>query len=600
MEKYILDVNLLKSKIYDEKDKDLFDEIIICIENGAFRSAGIIIWISIAESLKTKLNILANGNREIKKDMSNYNKKKQDFLLINYAKKYKFINGTEYHQLNAIISDRNNYSHPNYEVPTKDKLISYLYFAVEYVLSRPPYYTYKYAENFLDQYLTVKPYYYVDKSENQIKNYANSFVQRLDKNTLNSILICFFDRIEKLYVEFDENKVACIQNCLVYLNELMCLDEFNFSDEEYTKFIDDYPNTAFNIFTFENNWDKLDSSTKTRIFYESIEEDVFSEVEFVSVFYQLYKSDLLTQELKSIFEEKFDEFSLDSLIFADLDYNIYFNKIISYFNEFKFEYQISAINALKYLDLSKFNDNQLYEIGYNMSKKAFERSWACQEVIYDIYSKKSDKFLKTPILQGIVDNALESPYHVYESNGIFVKHIFHIVLEFDEEHTMINDALEKFESNLPSEEDIGHYFETIENFDELKEEDISYEVNLVIKSIKKMACKSVNKLFDSNIRQLLDNFNFREIANNIHDCLNESKRKEFSKLAFECTINFIEFFSDYKTTVIDGRTSNELFIKWDLMDQFIKYDDLQKHVEGINSDELSKRDLEFIEVFLNR
>lgn len=60
-----------KSEIYDDNDKILFDEIVKCIENEAYRSASVMIWVLCAESLYKKLKRLSESNTPLIKDLNN-------------------------------------------------------------------------------------------------------------------------------------------------------------------------------------------------------------------------------------------------------------------------------------------------------------------------------------------------------------------------------------------------------------------------------------------------------------------------------------------------------------------------------------------------
>ena len=128
------DYHSWKSRIYDESDVVLFDEIVKCIDAKAFRAASIMICISFTESLCKKLEILSESNNKIAQDLINYQNQGKDYLLVDYAKKYELLNEVEFNQLKAIMDARNNYAHPNFISPTETEVISYLYFAVEYVL----------------------------------------------------------------------------------------------------------------------------------------------------------------------------------------------------------------------------------------------------------------------------------------------------------------------------------------------------------------------------------------------------------------------------------------------------------------------------------
>lgn len=138
-----------------EEDLTLFDEIITGMENEAYRSASILIWISVLESLVRKLNILAQDDHEIREFMDNFkdNKNEKDLLL--KCENLNLINQIEYGQLDTIRRARNEYAHPTDNSPTKEEVELYLYFAVEYVLSKPNLYSINVAKKSYATYLMI-------------------------------------------------------------------------------------------------------------------------------------------------------------------------------------------------------------------------------------------------------------------------------------------------------------------------------------------------------------------------------------------------------------------------------------------------------------
>ena len=60
-----------------------------------------------------------------------------------------------------------------------------------------------------------------------------------------------------LYVDFNENNANCIDNCLIYLNELLAIDEISLSEEDFNDYLDKYRHTSCHIFTYLENWNHL-------------------------------------------------------------------------------------------------------------------------------------------------------------------------------------------------------------------------------------------------------------------------------------------------------------------------------------------------------
>lgn len=91
-----------------------------------------------------------------------------------------------------------------------------------------------------------------------------------------------------MYLDFNENNVKCIDNCLIYLDELLSREEVVLSEDDFNSYLDKYRYASCHIFTYGNNWNQLDVRSKSRIFNYSInfENGMFSEIEFVKVYYR--------------------------------------------------------------------------------------------------------------------------------------------------------------------------------------------------------------------------------------------------------------------------------------------------------------------------
>ena len=562
------DYHLWKSEIYDYSDEVLFDEIVKCIDAKAYRAANIMICISFTESLLKKLEILSESNKKITQDLENYRNNGKDYLLIQYAKKYELINEMEYNHLNTIMDARNNYAHPSFESPTENQVISYLYFAVQYVLKRPPYYSFLYAKSLIENHLVADPFYWGGKNNIQIQNYANNFFRRLDKNSYKPVLKLLFVSLENLFVDINENNLGCINNCLIYLNELMTMDEISLTEEDVNDYLDKYRHTACHIFTYGDNWISLDSRSKSRIFnYASdFESGIFSESEFVNIFYPLYESDLLEENFSSKFSDILDEISLDSLIYCNVNSKIYFRKIIEYFKRHTFGYQNSAMRALYRIDLNQFDDVQLEEIGRNILQSAEGNAWDCMDLIDNFYDEKNVKFHNINIVQGILNEVFvnENNYFRYKIGS--VRRVLLMVHQYSNHDDILNNLLSDIELSKPKNNDFVKFNQAKYFLRKLKDKNelISYDIDLIISSINKAICSFINAIFDEDYKQILTYENFRYLAPYVYKCFNEVKRKSFSNLAYEEPLDFIRFFSKVRHYVENHENKMAVMINWDL------------------------------------
>lgn len=592
----------LKSRVYDESDRILFEEIVKCIDAKAFRAASIMICVAFTESLYKKLEILSKSNNQIAQKLKHYSSENKDFLLLRYAKDFDLINELEYCHLDTIMDARNNYAHPNFDSPSESQVISYLYFAVEFVLSRPPYYSFLYAKSLIENYLAVDQFYWEGKSDIQIRNYARNFFQRLDKHSFRAVLNLLFNSIEELFVDFNENKVKCIDNCLIYLDELLSREEISLTEDEVNDYLDNYRHTSCHIFSHVCRWDNLDSRSKSRIFNYScsFENGIFSEVEFIKIFYPLYNANSLEEEHKLKFEDVLNECSLYSLIKCDLDYEIYFDKIISYFKVHSWGWQNAAMNALYKLDLTRFSDVELEEIGRNILQSADGNAWDCMNLIDYFYEEKNRKFHNEVLLQGMVNEAFLDENNRFRYKAKSGRRILILLNQYPDGEIILNNLLGNIEVSTPKNNDFIMFNKAKYHLSKLKDKNdlISSEIDLIISSIDKAICHSINALFDEDLKQILTYDNFRYLTPHVHRCLDETKRKTFSQLAFDEPFDFIKFFSKTKRYVENGENKIEVTIRWDLLEKFINPSDIKEKIEELDFEELSRVNKAIVNEFL--
>lgn len=603
MSELLRDYNLWKSEIYDDSDEILFDEIVKCIDAKAFRAATIMVCISFTESLLNKLEILSESNKKITQDLANYREDGKDFLLIEYAKKYELINEMEHNHLKMIMDARNNYAHPSFESPTEIQVISYLYFAVHYVLKRPPYYSFLYAKSLIEDYLAVDQFYFEGKNNIQIQNYAHSFFQRLDKNSFRSVLKLLFTSLEDLFVDSNENKTGCINTCLIYLNELMSFDEISLTEEDVNDYLDKYRLTSCHIFTYGENWQLLDFRSKSRIFYyaSDFENGIFSESEFINIFYPLYGSDLIEENFKSKFLDILDETSLEALLYCDVSSDLYFRKIIDYFKMHNFGYQNTAMKSLFKIDLTQFSELELEEIGRNILQSAEGGAWDCEDLIDDFHDEKNNKFHNIHLVQGILNEVFVNENNYFRYKPRFARHVLLMIHQYSNHDVVFNKLLSNIESSKPKRDDFiifnrAKYF--LRRIND-KNESISKDIDLIIDSINKSICTCLNSIFDEDNKQILTYENFRYITPYVYKCLNETKRKSFSVLAYDETLEFITFFSKVKRNVQNNENKIDVEINWNLLEEFINPEDIKENVEKLSFEDLSKMDKAIIGEFSN-
>jgi len=169
----------------------LFDEASRCYDAKAFRSARIMIWLCVAESLESKIREMANvdsvaGNaiRDIEKAKSNLFS--VDETILNQAKLLGILDETEYRKMEYIRDMRSAAAHPSSADPTEEEIIASAVDAVDIVLSRPALLTHGYVKNLLNNVFTN--YHYLSEDTTRARENGKQIGRRLKKDVMPSLI----------------------------------------------------------------------------------------------------------------------------------------------------------------------------------------------------------------------------------------------------------------------------------------------------------------------------------------------------------------------------------------------------------------------------
>lgn len=557
----------LESRIYFDEDKKLFKEIRICIENELYRSATILIWISVAESLYRKLEILSQNDADILKAKEIYDNSEKDYDLLKQCHKVQLIDDIEYPQLETIRQARNNYAHPNFDSPLKRDVLFYLYYAVEYALSKPDYLSLYNGKNIVNHLLN-EPNYLGNVDDDQVKDYAVSLFEKLNNDHLSEILKLLFKLTERMFSEKDPSKNRCIHHGLIYINTLFNIHPELLTEKLCNDFIDKFRFTSCNVFTKESIWELLEERSQYRIFGYSINEDekIFSKIDFTEIFYKLFENNKLNSQIKEEFNEFFEELSLDILINCNIPANNYFDKIIDGFKSYDFYIQIPSAKIVDKTNLSIFNEEELEILGRNVLQAADGRSWASQDIIekYEVSNEIPKAFLKGLLFEIFINEKNELRF-----KGKFFQNILNIINNTGN-NELLNELSQEIKQAVPKSLTFGMYDAIIDKLSDFEME--TSQSDLLINALKESRCNVIN----NNVDNLLECDDLKKLADYIPDCLNNKNKVIFFNKAYENPLEFIKYFSIIK---LQGFTKHEIKeVKWHLFMPFI---DLEKLKDAI-------------------
>ena len=574
-----LNVSYLKKKICGE-DLILFNEIIVCIENEAYRSASIIIWIAVLESLVRKLKILALTDDEIYEVMKTFEQEENEKVLLEKCKEHNLINQIEYEQLETIRQARNNYAHPTFESPSKEDVMIYLYYAVEYVLSKPNLFSKNSAKRELSKLLNDSNFLGNANTE-QIKEFAQTFTNKIANDYFDEIIKTLFKMIDRKFNENDANNRICIKHGLIYA-EVLLTDNFEYLNADNSNFlIDEYKSTSCHLFTMPNIWEYLDSRSKQRIYNYSMNNLVskISKIDFINLFYRLYGANKLDEDLKTEYEENIINSSLYDLLYTEIPANLYYDKLIKEFKSYNYYDQNPAAIVVRTKDLSVFNNYQLEQLGRNILQSA-EGGANDSERVIRIFER--DGNVPKAFLRGLLFEILVNDDNELRIKPGYFENVMNIINDSQYCDEIFNEFIVAIRESKPKSLKFNNYEVILKRLKRLDINKTQYD--LIICAIHESISNSTNEC----VEKLLELDYPKKFIPYLYNCLSEENMKKF-----------VEFFSRVQRYVEDNENKIKVEIRWELLEQFIDLTNIKGTFEKMNLDVLSRVDKAIICEFLN-
>ena len=591
---------MLKYSICEENDKFLFDEIVTCIENEAYRSASVMIWVLCAESLYKKLNILSESNKALKNDLDKkYLKNKNEFELLNLAKDYNLVNDVEYSQLNAVREARNNYAHPNFEEPNKNEVLSSLFYITNIVLSKSHMYSYTYGENLIKSYLLSDPYYLGNKNDYQIKEFASDFFKRVDSKYYKSYLKLFFRLTEDLLKEHNIKNQMCSNVGLIFIKNLILLDSNLLKN--INEFLDKYKITSCNVFSEEDIWQLLDENSKFRVFNYSFDfqNNIFTEVEFLNKYFPLYEKGMLEVNLKEKIDEFIDKSPSVLILNSSLPIFKLYEKIIHDFKSYDYYIQNDVAKLLKTIDLTLFEKNQLEEIGRNLLQAADGGSWTSKRILNFYLDNIGDEKIPISLIRGILFEVFLNENNEFRFKEKHSTNVLINVLNNKSCNSMVEYLLELIKHSIIKNNYFYHYDLAIKKINLLNEQEKVKLSEDLIKSIQISRCYSINKIFEEDNSSLFILPEKEIIYPHIFSCLNRENKAKFINFSKENIFDFIKFFANTRYSQKESKYIS-IDLEWNFLSQFIDLNDLKEIIEkNLEDDNLYFKERYLGEYFLD-
>ena len=261
-------IKSLVAKIDKEENKKLFDEAVICLKNKALRSAYIMTWLCGAESLKSRIQKMAERDAGIGSKVAEIRKCEEsggsvDLLILNTSKSLDLISQDEYDNLNFIRTKRNSYAHPKSLDPSINEVIGALDQVTRYVLSKPVLLGYGYATETLRRIFEEE--FLFDEVEEKIINFGSDFAKRIDPKIHRWIVTQVIERLENIWDDPYSSIFKKRGNLFLkgFIKEIV--DLYSESEWDYVDVVLGNPKSASITLSDPEYWNLLNDHSKSII-----------------------------------------------------------------------------------------------------------------------------------------------------------------------------------------------------------------------------------------------------------------------------------------------------------------------------------------------
>lgn len=497
----------MEKSIYNEEDKVLFNEVIICYNNGAYRSAYIINWICIAESLKSKLKYLSLRNPELmkflKKIESEENKSSVDQDLITKSAKEGIIDKIEEMKLLNIQKLRNKYAHPSNVNPHADEVISAIRIGVEAVLSKAP----LLGESFIRTLVNSMKgdYHFLDDNRDKIILFTHELMSKIQKEVILYTIKNVANELEKIYSDHLIEHIFR-RRLFIFLETFIKESEIDLKDEiwQIDIILVECPNSFCEVLISEDLFVKCNEFTKDRIIGLSLEPMKNNKIEKPSLYslgqvWKLKRLNLLGNLQIERLKKVINLSSYMDLRFSQIPLFEYFNKIIQDLKIHDWYTQKSAVGALLEV-IDQWNGLEYsaqVELGRNILQAAEGGCKKAGEFFYDIYEYTFDG--DEGIVEGVLLETVINERGEFRFKGLnFLDKILNMLIKL--KHEKLIDIVERFIKEINNYKRIIDYKVTNKQLSEYKQ-NMCDKLNLTDNEIFKKLLVDICKAFDDKLEQ---------------------------------------------------------------------------------------------------
>lgn len=394
-DKYLENIN-------NDIDKVLIEEAVAIANNGYYRAAYIMAWLSCVESLKRRFNEAGkrdhNAGRINKQIESLENSHKSvDSLIIDKAKEYGFITDIEHTKLSHIYNLRCVFAHPYNQKPNSEELHNAISNITEIVLSQPI----TFREGYINEILKklTSEVTFLDDYAPAIESYVEDIALLIDKEKYAYLLLSYAKEIELTAI--DPSRRIFFYRGVYFLRKF--LDKINcnfYKHSDWHDFVSRYPRTAIHILSMPDLFIQIGSKAQSSLVCIILQECI-STPSLLTYLEGLQNENVLTDRQSELFKAHINTHSgIEYLSRTGLSLSTLFEIIIEKLKTYNWNVQNPTIEFISGKDIQEIRNldkNKQITLGRNILQVA------------DGPSKHGSNFF-----DHIKDNSSEYPYYFLE------------------------------------------------------------------------------------------------------------------------------------------------------------------------------------------
>ncbi|MCM0607262.1 MAG: hypothetical protein KA715_14330 [Xanthomonadaceae bacterium] len=398
------------ARVLSKEDKVLFSEAVDNVGVKAFRSAYIMLWLSVAESIKRKFQELASRDNTANKIVGEIAKKEAahqsvDLYLLEQAKAYGFISDSEFQKLEHIYNLRCIFGHPYEEQPKIEALVAAASDAIEFVLSKPLQLRHSYLSQQVKQ--LTENHAFLDDVKLPVEKFAAVVFEKADP-TLN---LWFLQKIwSELEGTFSDASLEIYRKRGIWFSRtyLTLGTDTIFLSWDVVTDLTRYGQILSRILAENNLFNMLSEHPKGIIFNTLLKaaETSYSAAKRLEL---LHDDNYLTDHQNERFIGLLNTLSSKYLASAGLHPKYFITKIIAQLKSRDWYTQNPAIQLIKKIGAEKINilpDGDQIRLGNNILQAANGGATQCILFIREIATNRSS--WSTSLIEGIVGECLFS------------------------------------------------------------------------------------------------------------------------------------------------------------------------------------------------